>query len=42
MIGELVKVAEQCDRVRCVMAMLVLPNVFERPRAFVLSHSAPQ
>jgi len=30
MIGELLKVAGQCDGVRCDMAMLVLPDVFER------------
>jgi glycosidase len=30
MIGELVKLAGQCDGVRCDMAMLVLPDVFER------------
>ena len=30
MIGELVKIAGQCDGVRCDMAMLVLPAVFER------------
>ena len=30
MIGELLKVAGQCDGVRCDMAMLVLPEVFER------------
>jgi hypothetical protein len=30
MIGELVKIAGQCDGVRCDMAMLVLPLVFER------------
>src|SRR5579864_7239180 len=30
MIGELVRVAGQCDGVRCDMAMLVLPEVFER------------
>jgi alpha amylase-like protein len=30
MIGELVNIAEQCDGVRCDMAMLVLPKVFER------------
>ena len=30
MIGELLKIAEQCDGVRCDMAMLVLPEVFER------------
>ena len=30
MIGELVKIARQCDGLRCDMAMLVLPDVFER------------
>jgi hypothetical protein len=30
MIGELVKIAGQCDGVRCDMGMLVLPEVFER------------
>jgi hypothetical protein len=30
MIGELVKIATQCDGVRCDMAMLLLPDVFER------------
>jgi hypothetical protein len=30
MIGELSKIAGQCDGVRCDMAMLVLPDVFER------------
>src|SRR5271166_2850102 len=30
MIGELLRIAGQCDRVRCDMAMLVLPDVFER------------
>jgi hypothetical protein len=30
MIGELVKIAARCDGVRCDMAMLVLPDVFER------------
>jgi Alpha amylase, catalytic domain len=30
MIGELLKIAQQCDGVRCDMAMLVLPDVFER------------
>ena len=30
MIGELQKIADQCDGVRCDMAMLVLPDVFER------------
>ena len=30
MLGELLRVAAQCDGVRCDMAMLVLPDVFER------------
>jgi glycosidase len=30
MLGELLKIAEQCDGVRCDMAMLILPDVFER------------
>jgi hypothetical protein len=30
MIGELSRIAGQCDAVRCDMAMLVLPDVFER------------
>ena len=30
MIAELVKIAGQCDGVRCDMAMLILPDVFER------------
>ena len=30
MIGELKRIANQCDGVRCDMAMLVLPEVFER------------
>jgi glycosidase len=30
MIGELAKIAGQCDGVRCDMAMLMLPDVFER------------
>jgi hypothetical protein len=30
MIGELTRIATQCDGVRCDMAMLVLPEVFER------------
>ena len=30
MIGELVRIAGQCDGVRCDMAMLILPEVFER------------
>ncbi len=39
MLGALLKIADQCDGVRCDMAMLVLPDVFERtwgqrPREF--------
>jgi Alpha amylase, catalytic domain len=30
MVGELLRIGGQCDGVRCDMAMLVLPNVFER------------
>ena len=30
MIGELLRIAGQCDGVRCDMAMLILPDVFER------------
>jgi glycosidase len=30
MIGELLKISKQCDGLRCDMAMLVLPDVFER------------
>ena len=30
MLGELLKIVGQCDGVRCDMAMLVLPEVFER------------
>jgi len=30
MLGELLRIATQCDGVRCDMAMLVLPDVFER------------
>lgn len=30
MIGELLRISKQCDGVRCDMAMLVLPDVFER------------
>lgn len=37
MIGELVRIAGQCDGVRCDMAMLVLPDVFER----TWGHRAP-
>ncbi len=34
MIGELLKISGQCDGVRCDMAMLVLPDVFERTWGF--------
>ncbi|HEY2414114.1 MAG TPA: alpha-amylase family glycosyl hydrolase [Pirellulaceae bacterium] len=37
MIGELERIAGQCDGVRCDMAMLVLPDVFER----TWGHHAP-
>jgi hypothetical protein len=37
MIAELLRIAEQCDGVRCDMAMLVLPDVFER----TWGHRAP-
>ena len=37
MIAELLKIAGQCDGVRCDMAMLVLPDVFER----TWGHRAP-
>lgn len=37
MIGELLKISGQCDGVRCDMAMLVLPDVFER----TWGHPAP-
>jgi hypothetical protein len=30
MIGELLRIASQCDGLRCDMAMLILPEVFER------------
>lgn len=37
MIGELLRISGQCDGVRCDMAMLVLPEVFER----TWGHRAP-
>ena len=37
MIGELLKIAGQCDGVRCDMAMLVLPEVFERTWGIAVS-----
>ena len=37
MIGELLRISRQCDGVRCDMAMLVLPDVFER----TWGHRAP-
>ena len=30
MMKELLRIADQCDGVRCDMAMLILPEVFER------------
>ena len=30
MIGELLRISQQCDGIRCDMAMLILPEVFER------------
>ncbi len=43
MVGELTRIAGQCDGVRCDMAMLVLPDVFEStwgdPRGVVLAES---
>jgi glycosidase len=30
MVGQLLKIADQCDGVRCDMAMLILPEIFER------------
>ena len=30
MLGELIKISEQCDALRCDMAMLLLPEIFER------------
>lgn len=45
MIGELTRIAGQCDGVRCDMAMLVLPDVFERTwgqRAPLFWHQATQ
>lgn len=44
MIGELLKIAPQCDGLRCDMAMLLLPNVFRRTwgdRAIPRDGSAP-
>jgi glycosidase len=38
MIGELTRIATQCDGLRCDMAMLVLPDVFERTWG---THSPP-
>src|SRR6476620_4140973 len=42
MIGELERIAGQCDGVRCDMAMLVLPEVFERTWALQLIYSGPR
>jgi len=42
MVGELLKIAGQCDGVRCDMAMLVLPDVFERTWGIPSSPFWPQ
>ena len=36
MIDELIKISGQCDGVRCDMAMLVLPEVFQQTWGTVL------
>ena len=42
LIGELLRIAGQCDGVRCDMAMLVLPDVFERTWGIACSRSGPR
>ena len=42
MIGELERIAGQCDGVRCDMAMLVLPEVFERTWGIRSDHFWPK
>jgi hypothetical protein len=42
MINELIKIAGQCDGVRCDMAMLVLPDVFERTWGFRCQNFWPE
>lgn len=42
MIGELERIARQCDGVRCDMAMLVLPDVFERTWGIRSDHFWPK
>lgn len=42
MIGELLRIASQCDGVRCDMAMLVLPEVFERTWGIRSEHFWPK
>lgn len=42
MIGELMRIAGQCDGVRCDMAMLVLPEVFERTWGIRADHFWPK
>jgi Alpha amylase, catalytic domain len=42
MIGELESIAGQCDGVRCDMAMLVLPDVFERTWGIRADHFWPK
>ena len=38
MINELLRISDQCDGVRCDMAMLVLPDVFEKTWGRVTQH----
>jgi hypothetical protein len=42
MIGELTRIAGQCDGVRCDMAMLILPEVFERTWGIRSRHFWPK
>ena len=42
MLGELLRIAGQCDGVRCDMAMLVVPEVFERTWNIPSSHFWPR
>jgi hypothetical protein len=42
MLGELQRIADQCDGVRCDMAMLVLPEIFERTWGITASPFWPQ
>ena len=42
MLGELERIASQCDGVRCDMAMLVLPEIFERTWGIIASPFWPR